>query len=391
VSGLIYLYGAYDRYNFGDNLMPIVIKMFISKFHPELCDRLRFISLSESDLTRYDCKRTLSIDKILPGMSENDVIIVVGGEVLGSSIGTLYTHVQKSKLFTTILRKMNKYLPFVVNSIAKKHFSLEWQFPYTPRLSLKNKSSFCGKVIYNTVGGNCPISSCNDLSAASYISVRDERTFSGLRDKGIQAELIPDSVLLISRLLHRDKIVDFIKSDAIRWLEKEKYIVVQVCPYKAPCSPKVLSDVLRDFKRVHPDVSIILLPIGYASGHDDYLYMKEVNKIMPDDTVLLFELTIYEIIYVLAHSMCFFGTSLHGVIVSMSYGVPYFSINERIVKISSFIKTWSIPTLDKPIMYNDIPSSFKDASMINRKLLEINASEKIDMIEDSFRKYIGML
>ncbi|WP_312779282.1 polysaccharide pyruvyl transferase family protein, partial [Escherichia coli] len=86
----------------------------------------------------------------------------------------------------------------------------------------------------------------------------------------------------------------------------------------------------------------VLLPIGYASGHDDVIFLREVQKLAKTELKLEYELNIWEIMYFLSHSQSFYGTSLHGIITAMSFGVPHFCIDKRIEKITSFVQTWSV-------------------------------------------------
>ena len=45
----IVLYGAFDRYNYGDNLMPILFEMYMVKNHPDIEQRANFIYASIQD------------------------------------------------------------------------------------------------------------------------------------------------------------------------------------------------------------------------------------------------------------------------------------------------------------------------------------------------------
>lgn len=45
------------------------------------------------------------------------------------------------------------------------------------------------------------------------------------------------------------------------------------------------------------------------------------------------------------------------VITAMSFLVPHFSINKKIAKLTSFVKTWSVYPYNTPIEINDIPNT----------------------------------
>ncbi|MGM1331576.1 polysaccharide pyruvyl transferase family protein, partial [Klebsiella michiganensis] len=93
----VVLYGAFDRYNYGDNLMPILLERFFLSEYVKCSKDYEFIyaSINSSDLSCYKCKPTVPIKSLL----KNDIdynIIVVGGEVMGADVGTLFSHVQNN-------------------------------------------------------------------------------------------------------------------------------------------------------------------------------------------------------------------------------------------------------------------------------------------------------
>ncbi|EMP5826257.1 polysaccharide pyruvyl transferase family protein, partial [Klebsiella aerogenes] len=48
----VIFYGAFDRYNYGDNLMPILLKKYFEKYHQTLVEDIDFVfsSIKKSDL-----------------------------------------------------------------------------------------------------------------------------------------------------------------------------------------------------------------------------------------------------------------------------------------------------------------------------------------------------
>ncbi|HBQ3761289.1 TPA: polysaccharide pyruvyl transferase family protein, partial [Klebsiella quasipneumoniae subsp. similipneumoniae] len=129
----IVLYGAFDRYNYGDNLMPILFEMYMVKNHPDIEQRANFIyaSIQDSDLSCYGCKPTIAMNRLLD-IPSGSTVVVVGGEVLGANVGTLYTHVQNSLLVTQALRFIRKLSPSLLNRIALRRYKAVWEYPYIP-------------------------------------------------------------------------------------------------------------------------------------------------------------------------------------------------------------------------------------------------------------------
>lgn len=322
----VIFYGAFDRYNYGDNLMPILLEMYFEKFHPEKTSELEFIfsSIMDSDLSRYDCKSSIAMTKLLK-IKSGSTVIIVGGEVLGADVGTLFMHVQENLFISKILRKARRFFPGLLLYCAKMCYKSEWNYPYIP-----NKKSFSNsvKVVYNTVGGWPHESQCSILESADYISVRDERTFQALPGVS-KRKLVPDSVLMVSKVADLEFVSSKVRSEIKDAVANKKFIAVQACPYKVRFSAKELADELSTIVK-NKNTDVILLPIGYASGHDDAIFLEKVKTSADVDLLLLKNLTVWEIMYIIAVSSGFYGTSLHGVITAMSFCVPHFCINSDI-------------------------------------------------------------
>lgn len=376
----VVLYGAFDRYNYGDNLMPILLEMYLQKNHPDKVSDIEFVysSIGKSDLSKYMCVPTIAMRDLLD-LPEDSTVIVVGGEVLGADVGVLYTHVQDSILYTKLLRSLRKISPYILSRFAKLMYDAVWRFPYIPdKKSFKNNV----KVIFNTVGGIPPRSQQYNLSECDYISARDDRTFSAIQ-KCCKPVLVPDSVLLVSSVVDDAFLKSRTRKDLIETL-KSKYITVQACPYKVDFTEEQLADELN--KVIERDkVKVILLPIGYASGHDDSVFLRKVDQHTSSDVIFLDDLNVWEIMYVIKCSLAFYGTSLHGVITAMSFLVPHYSLNYKIEKLTSFLKTWSVEPYTTPINYNSISDSLSNMEVDHNEKLRKSVEHAQDIIKESVR------
>ena len=70
----IVVIGAFDRYNYGDNLMPILFDFFLKRFYPDVFSEYEIIysALTDSNLTKYKAKKTVAIHKVF---SEKNTIV----------------------------------------------------------------------------------------------------------------------------------------------------------------------------------------------------------------------------------------------------------------------------------------------------------------------------
>lgn len=351
----VILYGAFDRYNYGDNLMPILLEKYFNWKHYDKFQDIDFVfsSIKDSDLSKYDCKPTVAMRKLL-NTPEKSTVIVVGGEVLGADVGVLYLHVQDSPSALKFLKFIRRVSPKILMLIANKSYDAVWKYPYIP-----NKNDFKNKVkvVYNTVGAAPDKSQVEIVKQADYISVRDERTY---KDVSLicDTHLVPDSVLMMSKLIDLDFLESKIRNEIKSALANKNFISIQACPYKVKFTAQQMADELELIEKKY-GVSAVLLPIGYASGHDDADFLEKVQEHSSTELLLLKDLTVWEIMYVIAKSRAFYGTSLHGVITAMSFCIPHFCINDEIMKLVSFLETWSVAPYNSPLHVDQISDTLE--------------------------------
>lgn len=383
---VIILYGAFDRYNYGDNLMPVLLEHYFMQVNKDIFEKYSIIyaSIKESNLSRYACKPTQSIKNLL-NVPNGSILIVVGGETMAASINGLYLHTFEEKKYYNLAHFFMKHAKYFFTLFSFTMYPSPWIYPYIP-----NKSSFKTnvKIILNTVGGVPSKRAVNNLKKIDYISVRDLRSYNSI-NKDFNVKLVPDSVLLLSRLFPLSNLKNKISTNLNDKFDFSKqYIIIQMCPYKASCTAQELASILmriRDDYHLEP----ILLPIGYASGHDDVVFLEQVKDAAQGELKLFYDLTIWDIAYFIANSQGFYGTSLHGVITAMSYQIPHFCINEKLGKLVSFLETWSIEPFSKPLHPNDIYDYIHpefEQSQLNQKVIlaQDSIEQHYDYIIDEF-------
>ncbi len=119
-----------------------------------------------------------------------------------------------------------------------------------------------------------------------------------------------------------------VRDDLLKRYAKRKYITIQACPYKVDFTA---SELVQELDALDNEYDVVLLPIGYASGHDDVLFLNKVQNISGGKYFLENDLNVWEIMYLIIKSEAFYGTSLHGVITAMSFGVPHYCINKKLL------------------------------------------------------------
>jgi polysaccharide pyruvyl transferase WcaK-like protein len=394
----IVLFGAYDRYNYGDNLMPIVITDYINKYKPEALvnNDILYVSISKSNLTKYGAPATTPINEIYDSLSNNDSIIVCGGEVLCAKLSTLYLHMPKPQILNKLLIKLNsmKYVNRLVDILAKFAYPSPWSFPYIPN---KNKMKDRVSIYYNTIGGD--LGSLNEkqlsdiknrLVSAKYISARDVRTKSSLELNNIgDVNLIPDSVGLISKLYDQEYLTTKISNKVGLYINK-RYICFQAAPNKLGEPIDVIVKTLNAICTQN-GYELLLLPIGYACGHDDFEVLNEIHELLPNISSIEYELNLWEIMYLIKNSEMYIGTSLHGAITALSYGVPHFGLNKKISKLDNFLKSWSVYPFNGCYSISEIENKLPNITSESRQNLKEKSEENCKHILSHFNFMINQI
>ncbi|MFA0337320.1 polysaccharide pyruvyl transferase family protein [Vibrio breoganii] len=391
------IYGAFDRYNYGDNLMPIVFEDYLRKYESYILDEFDVIysSICDSDLSRYDCLKTVAIRESFSQLRNGDAILVAGGEVLCSKNSTLFLHMPRSKWKNDILTRINRLpvLRDILNLYARYALACPWSYPYIPDQS---KLADGVKVIYNTVGGSIMglrkyKLSFNDIKSrlekSDYLSVRDKRTVNNI--DGIDSNLAPDSVHIISEL-YDEKFLQKKVRPEVKSMTEGDYICFQAAPNKIGENIVDVSNNLRLIS-ANNNCRILLLPIGYASGHDDEYYLRELHSHISDISEIATDLTVWEIMYVIKESTAYLGTSLHGAITALSFSKPHFGLNRKIIKLNDFLLDWSVPPFNRNYATDEIAKLGQPIKNIDLSGLQERVQINNSLIKENFTNIVNCL
>lgn len=148
----------------------------------------------------------------------------------------------------------------------------------------------------------------------AYASVRDEHSLEWLAQTGLTAVLRPDSAFSIAevwpdrRSLSRDG------------NGHPPYVTVSLKARDLGVGPAVVARSIRSFAALL-DARIVLVPLGHC--HGDEIVAKEILARLPiSDAVMASTRSLRAVCALLAGAVAHIGSSLHGGVVSASYGVP---------------------------------------------------------------------
>lgn len=392
-----HIVGAFDRHNYGDILFPLVHSKFIqSRLGKNAI--IDYFSVTESDLTKDGGVKTNTIKNLIQrGCDKKDVVIMSGGDILSVGWPLMMGHVSSGYIYFA-LRVVNKVFGFnIANNLTRKLYGQINEFPYV--ISSKNVNA---KIYYSCVGGsgfNCKSSHLTrvvaELKLSEHISVRDNKIQSVLQEEGLDCALIPDSALVmsdlfpISELDSRDWSLN-IKSD--NNFDFKNYLVFQAGKIFIKDN---IDFIIEQLNIIHAKsgLSILLLPIGRATGHEDHKVLELIyNRLSKNSCPVGIQNSshVLDIMASLAFCQCYIGTSLHGAISAYSFGhkVCGFS-TERVKKLKAFLETWMEPNDCSIIDDTTFASPFLDLISSGSSIANIESlSQQKNMIYTDLENYI---
>jgi hypothetical protein len=378
---IIHFLSASDRINYGDLLFPIIFKKFAEKNNYKI--DFNNYGIIKSDLSKFGALPTMPYNKLLKQSKiKGGKVVIGGGEVFFANWSKLYSFI--SPTYAKLLqKKWFKKLNLKFNIAKRLLISNKVDVPFAPSLfELQNKNI---NIYYSSVGGNfvgnyesnSNLRLKKTLEEASLLSVRDKRTQESMNLMGLNVKLVPDSALIMSDIFNKESLIDKV---SIKHLPQQKYIFVQIGRYKGP---KDIESFSRDLMSLSSrlNLEVVLCPIGKAPGHEDDKILKiikenytEFNFIDPQN--------IFDVMFLIANSSLYMGTSLHGVITAQSFEVPFIGLNPNLVKVDSYIKTWISKEMDC-LSFEDINKAEKLFNSWDfQKLKTFTANQKAEVYEN---------
>lgn len=380
------VFSAGDRNNYGDILFPIIFnKYFEDKLEIEIIN----YGIMKSDLSKFGGLETREITASIK--DENDYIIICGGETLGADwTGAFLTYDQfKNKLLNFTFRLMNKIFGLNWNIFLKRvilgNNMEKYKMPYNLSPKMYNGKS---KIIYNAVGGST-IDLLNNnykkylkgiLLEAEYVSVRDERTIENLQKLGLEKIInsYPDSAILMSEYYNNEQLKKLctknFEKNYLKKILSTKYIVFQI---SEDYSKGKIQIIEKELEKIYEatKLQLVLLPIGRAAYHLDQIPLKKIYKKLKNKINIIYIDTqnIYEVMFILANTELYIGTSLHGAITAFSFGRRHVALTSKVSKLREFLKTWSLG--DYYIEINEL--SQKVQKCLNEDIKNIELKSKL--------------
>ena len=309
MSKTINIVGAFDRYNYGDLLFPIVIEKYLKKYKKDFIKdyEIDFYGLVESNLSSVGGKKTKPLSDLYKNIEKNSIVIVAGGDVIPARISSMDIDLSSNNIETIskkVIRKLIGLEKFEKKSMKK--FELNSNFPW-----VIEKDNFKEKVFvtYNAIGASTLSKLSNtyeqreikeNVINSDYVSVRDNKSLENLR--GSNPHLYPDSATIMSEFFTLDVLEESISENVKNIVENAEngYICIQsnLCSIKG--KEQVLAREIEEICKKNK-LKLVLLPIGFAANHDDNIALNRLKKYLKIDYIHNESLTLYEVMYLIAN------------------------------------------------------------------------------------------
>ncbi len=389
----VVLLGAFDRFNYGDLLFPIVVNNEITANNNHIQSEV--YALAKSDLSRYGALKTSPLKLLYKHntIQEDDVIIFAGGGTIGADWLHMHSNLVNSTGNLALYYLMRVCGNKFANKFSQYYFGGRTLFPW---VAVPSDFSKPVKVAYNAVGGSelanlnkdAQAHILNDLTKASYISVRDAETKRLLApvENSICIELAPDSAILMSEQFPVSELLNKAGNKTREQINEAPYLCFQSNDSYASAHIDGIISMLESAYRVH-GLRTLLLPIGRYTGLSDHIALSKIrNKLSTPAAIISSESSIWEIMLTIAKAKIFLGTSLHGNVTSQSFAVPHLGLSEKPSKLDFYLGTWDLKEQSKCMPLNKVNEQISKVLAVPNQARQALRNDLIARSHQNFAK-----
>jgi hypothetical protein len=387
------LFGAFDRHNFGDLLFPHLLTALLPGRSFE------FAGLAERDLRAFGGH----LVSALAARPRPASLIHAGGELLTCSAWQAAVMLLDPASAVEAIARYDSD-PAAAAVWAARQLDTSRTMPY---VAGRDTLAPGGKLVFNAVGG-VEWAFLSDLQRrevrtalrqADWLSVRDRVTQAVLRAEGIDAPLCPDPAVMVAQCCgevirkHRQQgeVEDILDVFPRGYL---------ACQFSADFGDDASLDGLaQGLSRVAAStgLGLVLFRAGAAPWHDDPLLYETLHHRLPPGMVRLFRsLHLWDICALIAASRGVLGSSLHGRIVALAYGLPRVSLvppqqGRRPGKVAAFAETWEPDALPRSVAVDQVEPALMQALAVPASVLQGNAAHLREQYLQSQAQWAGLL
>lgn len=389
------LFGAFDRHNFGDLLFPHLMTALLPAASFE------YAGLAERDMRPFGGHQVNALALRAGALPAN--LIHVGGELLTCSAWQAAVMLLEPDAADAAIARYDND-PASASDWAARQLGTVRTVPYVVG---RDGIAPSGRLIFNAVGGvewnwltdaqRTGVKTA--LRQADWVSVRDHVTQAALRAEGIDAPLCPDPAVMVVQCF----------GDAIRKHQQKGAVKAMwdtfpqgylTCQFSADFGDDAsLDNLAQGLGRVaaQTGLGLVFFRAGAAPWHDDpALYEKLLHRLPLGSACIFPSLNVWDICALIAASRGVVGSSLHGRVVALAYGLPRVSLispqqGMRPNKVAAFAETWEPDEVPRGVAVSEVEASVGQALALPAPLLAENADRLCERYRQSLVQWCGLL
>ncbi len=385
------LFGAFDRHNFGDLLFPHLLAALLPG------RAFAFCGLVDRDLRPFGGHR------VKPLAARPPQLIHAGGELLTCTAWQAAVMLLDPAEAAAAVARYDGD-PVAAAEWAARQLGTSRSMPYVVG---RDALAPDGKLIFNAVGGvewDVLSSAQRDevkaaLGQTDWLSVRDHVTQAALRAEGIAAPLCPDPAVMVEQCFG-GVIRQRRQQGAAKDVEDAFPQGYLACQFSADFADDASLDALAQGlsgAAAATGLGVALFRAGAAPWHDDPALYENLLRRLPPGTARLFpSLHLWDICALIAASRGVVGSSLHGRIVALAYGLPRLSLalpqqGARPGKAAAFAETWEPDAVPRSVAVDRIEPALMQALAVPADVLRENAASLRARYLQSQARWAGLL
>lgn len=227
------------------------------------------------------------------------------------------------------------------------------------------------------------------MNETHFVSVRDLFSQAQLERIGCSSpQLAPDSATVMSSYISIDELEQKSSNSTKNLIETyvNGYIVFQISQGHVRGKEEAFAMALSKTSKAF-NLPIVFIAIGNAAGHNDAAGVHKVSSLLASGTTYstYLEGNIFDLMNIIRNASCYCGSSLHGLITSMSFSVPRVALLPTLRKQINYMNTWDLPHMPKGVMPEGLSEAVGIAMTTPNKDLKLLGRKLTDTYMNSFK------
>lgn len=362
--------GTFDVENYGDLLYPIVFRCLLKRHSTSPVRHYSFMAAAAPQDAGFE---TLSIQTLFEPSDEPRTLVIGGGDILRTDWEVVASHYGARASYSALcrsigtldaygylLRRLSTRLgpaTFYADRFRARWMNYEAAGPFLIDIANLPHGSLVSYVSCGVPHDFDPTKRSvvkRVFDQARFIYLRDQQSSEKLRRAGVDRKIhvAPDMAITISDQFDKEQQVrqgrEILSTFGIE--RGRPFVCFQCKPYPGFDEEEIVRQLRRYQEKT--DSSIVLLAIGYCHGDDKFL--QSLARRSGGTLKYASVYSIADILSIIAASDLFVGTSLHGNITALSFGIPHLFGPLPVDKADGYLSVMNLPRELKLHSWNEL-------------------------------------